>query len=129
MACVLPAGRFGDTTRAARLVGQARLVRTDTGGGHRGGTPSDVGTPRSRHGVTTSNVNTYKTAFAGPSLRVVPASRGAWRVEDASSLRELCATRAEAEVLAERLLRELGGGQLLVYDAYQRLRTVKRLPG
>jgi hypothetical protein len=40
----------------------------------------------------------------------------------------MCATPAEAEQLAERLLRELGGGQVLVYDAYLRLRTVKRLP-
>jgi hypothetical protein len=68
---------------------------------------------------------------AGPrtaSLRVRPAARGAWRVEDEVGARGLCATFAEAESLAERLLGELGGGQILVYDAYQRLRTVKRLP-
>jgi hypothetical protein len=74
------------------------------------------------------NVTTYKTAPAGASLRVLPASRGAWRVEDASGIRALCSTCGEAELLAERLLRDLGGGQLLIYDAYLRLRTVKRLP-
>lgn len=74
-------------------------------------------------------MSTYKTTSAGVSLRVLPASRGAWRVEDAASVRELCATRAEAELLAERLVRELGGGQILVYDAYLRLRAVKRLTG
>ena len=42
--------------------------------------------------------------------------------------RGLCATFAEAELLAEELLRDAGGGELLLYDAYQRLRTVKRLP-
>jgi hypothetical protein len=35
---------------------------------------------------------------------------------------------AEAELVAERLLRDLGGGQVLVYDAYLRLRNVTRLP-
>jgi hypothetical protein len=34
----------------------------------------------------------------------------------------------EAELLAEQLVRDLGGGQIIVYDAYLRLRTVKRLP-
>jgi len=63
----------------------------------------------------------------GASLRVVPASRGAWRVEDQGGMRASCATLADAEALAERLLRELGGGQMLVYDAYRRLRAVKRL--
>lgn len=62
------------------------------------------------------------------SLRVRPANRGAWRVEDEVGTRESCATFAEAELLAEQLLREVGGGEILVYDAYQRLRTVKRLP-
>jgi hypothetical protein len=62
------------------------------------------------------------------SLRVRPANRGAWRVEDEVGTRGSCATFAEAESLAEQLLREAGGGQILVYDAYQRLRTVKRLP-
>lgn len=62
------------------------------------------------------------------SLRVRPANRGAWRVEDEVGTRGLCATFAEAELLAEQLLRDLGGGELLLYDAYQRLRTVKRLP-
>jgi Uncharacterized protein conserved in bacteria (DUF2188) len=63
------------------------------------------------------------------SLRVLPANRGAWRVEDAGGIRERCATRLEAEALAEQLLRDAGGGQLLVYDAYLRLSSVKRLPG
>lgn len=74
-------------------------------------------------------MTTYNTTSAGVSLRVLPANRGAWRVEDAARVRELCATRAEAELVADRLLRDLGGGQILVYDAYLRLRTVKRLPG
>lgn len=42
-------------------------------------------------------------------------------------MRASCATLAEAEALAERLLREKGGGEMLVYDAYLRLRAVKRL--
>ena len=62
-----------------------------------------------------------------PSLRVLPASRGSWRVEDQGSMRTSCATLAEAEALAERLLRDLGGGQMMVYDAYLRLRAVKRV--
>jgi hypothetical protein len=74
------------------------------------------------------NVTTYKTAPADASLRVLPGSRGAWRVEDAGGTRGLCATCSEAELLAERLLLDLGGGQILIYDAYLRLRTVKRLP-
>ena len=74
-------------------------------------------------------MTTYSTTSAGVSLRVLPASRGAWRVEDATRVYELCATPAEAELGAERLLRDLGSGQILVYDAYLRLRTVKRLPG
>ncbi len=61
------------------------------------------------------------------SLRVLPARRGAWRVEDQGGMRESCATLAEAEALAERLLRERGGGQMMIYDAYLRLRAVKRL--
>lgn len=74
-------------------------------------------------------MTTYNTTSADVSLRVLPASRGAWRVEDPARVhKELCATRAEAERVAERLLRDLGGGQILVYDAYLRLRTVKRLP-
>jgi len=74
------------------------------------------------------NVSTYKTAPAGVSLRVLPGRRGAWRVEDAAGIRGHCATRTEAERLAEQLLHDLGGGQILIYDAYLRLRTVKRLP-
>ena len=61
------------------------------------------------------------------SLRVLPAGRGAWRVEDQAGTRASCATLAEAESLAEGLLREMGGGQMMVYDAYLRLRAVKRL--
>lgn len=61
------------------------------------------------------------------SLRVLPAGRGAWRVEDQGGIRTQCATLAEAEALAEHLLRGQGGGQMLVYDAYLRLRAVKRL--
>jgi hypothetical protein len=61
-------------------------------------------------------------------LRVRPGTRGAWRVEDDAGTRGRCATFAEAELLAEEILHDLGGGQILVYDAYQRLRTVKRLP-
>jgi len=72
-------------------------------------------------------VTTYRTVPAGASLRVLPARRGTWRVEDGGGIRELCATRAEAELLAERLLRGLGGGQMLIYDAGLRLRAVKRL--
>jgi hypothetical protein len=34
----------------------------------------------------------------------------------------------EAKLLAEQLVRDLGGGQIIVYDAYLRLRTVERLP-
>jgi hypothetical protein len=74
------------------------------------------------------NVTSFTTARSA-SLRVLPASRGAWRVEDQGSMRASCATLAEAEALAERLLREQGGGQMLVYDAYLRLRAVKRLAG
>jgi hypothetical protein len=61
-------------------------------------------------------------------LRVLPAGRGLWRVEDGGSLRTQCATLSEAEALAEQLLQDVGGGEMLVYDAYRRLRTVKRLP-
>jgi hypothetical protein len=60
-------------------------------------------------------------------MRVLPAARGSWRVEDESGVRARCGTLPEAEALAERLLSELGGGQMLVYDAYLRLRAVKRL--
>lgn len=70
----------------------------------------------------------YRTTSAAVSLRVLPAGRGAWRVEDAGNVRELCPTRPAAEAHAERLLREAGGGQILVYDAYLRLQAVKRLP-
>jgi Uncharacterized protein conserved in bacteria (DUF2188) len=70
---------------------------------------------------------TNHTTTRMTSLRVLPARRGAWRVEDEGGTRASCATLAEAEALAEQLLREMGGGQMLVYDAYLRLRAVKRL--
>jgi hypothetical protein len=73
------------------------------------------------------NVTSFTTTSRTASLRVLPATRGAWRVEDPAGTRAQCATLAEAEALAEQLLRELGGGQMLVYDAYLRLRAVKRL--
>jgi hypothetical protein len=68
------------------------------------------------------------TARKSSSLCVRPASRGAWRVEDEVGRRQMCGTFTEAEKLAERLVRELGGGQISFYDAYLRLRTVERLP-
>jgi hypothetical protein len=77
---------------------------------------------------STRNLARFGTAERTASLRVRPASRGAWRVEDEVGTRGLCSTFAEAELLAQELLHELGGGQILVYDAYLRLRTVKRLP-
>lgn len=70
---------------------------------------------------------TRETTARTASLRVLPASRGSWRVEDQAGTRASCATLAEAEAVAEQLLRELGGGQMMVYDAYLRLRAVKRL--
>lgn len=70
---------------------------------------------------------TRETMTRTASLRVLPASRGSWRVEDQAGTRASCATLAEAEALAEQLLRDLGGGQMMVYDAYLRLRAVKRL--
>ena len=39
----------------------------------------------------------------------------------------MCGTFTEAEELAERLVHEFGGGEITVYDAYLRLRTVKQL--
>lgn len=78
--------------------------------------------------MTTQTLTSRGTAQRHWSLRVLPASRGAWRVQDDGGTRGVCSTPAEAELLAEQLLRELGGGQILVYDAYLRLRTVKRLP-
>jgi hypothetical protein len=76
----------------------------------------------------TQSVTGLMTDSRSPSLRVLPASRGAWRVDDDGGTRRLCGTLSEAELVAERLLRELGGGQMLVYDAYLRLRNVRRLP-
>jgi hypothetical protein len=75
------------------------------------------------------NVTSYTATPRIASLRVLPASRGAWRVEDQSGIRARCATLAEAEATAEQLLHDVGGGQMLVYDAYLRLRAVKRLSG
>jgi hypothetical protein len=60
-------------------------------------------------------------------LRVLPARRGGWRVEDDSCVRAACDTLGEAERVGERLLHDAGDGQMLVYDAYLRLRTVKRV--
>jgi hypothetical protein len=77
---------------------------------------------------TTQTLGRIGTGPRTASLRVRPGNRGAWRVEDESGARGSCPTFAEAEQLAEQLLRDLGGGQILVYDAYLRLRTVKRLP-
>jgi len=78
--------------------------------------------------MSTQTLTSRGTAQRQSSLRVLPASRGAWRVDDGGGTRGVCATPAEAELLAEQILRELGGGQILVYDAYLRLRAVKRLP-
>jgi hypothetical protein len=60
-------------------------------------------------------------------LRVRPARRGGWRVEDGSAVRACCDTVGEAERLAEQFLHDAGAGQMLVYDAYLRLRTVRRV--
>jgi hypothetical protein len=73
------------------------------------------------------NVTSFTTTSRTASLRVLPAGRGAWRVEDQSGIRARCDTLAEAEARAEDLLRDVGGGQMQVYDAYLRLRAVKRL--
>ena len=62
-------------------------------------------------------------------LRVLPARRGGWRVEDPVGTQALCATPNEAETVAEHLLEQAGGGEILVYDAYLRLRASKRLTG
>jgi hypothetical protein len=78
--------------------------------------------------MSTQGFARFGTVPRTASLRVRPANRGAWRVEDEVGTRGLCATFAEAELLAEEILHELGGGQIQVYDAYLRLRTVKRLP-
>ena len=60
-------------------------------------------------------------------LRVLPAARGGWRVEDPVCVQGVCSTPAEAEALAEQLARDAGGGEVTLYDAYLRLRAVKRL--
>ena len=60
-------------------------------------------------------------------LRVLPAPRGGWRVESVTGTQALCTTPAEAEAVATRLVHAAGGGEILVYDAYLRLRTSKRL--
>jgi hypothetical protein len=67
--------------------------------------------------------STHKTL----QLRVLPARRGGWRVEDGSCVRAACDTLSEAERIGERLLHDAGSGQMLVYDAYLRRRTVKRV--
>ena len=73
------------------------------------------------------NSTSHTTTSRTESLRVLPASRGAWRVEDQSGIRARCGTLAEAEACAEQLLRDAGGGQMLVYDSYLRLRAAKSL--
>ena len=60
-------------------------------------------------------------------LRVLPARRGGWRVESPRGTQAVCETPREAEAVAERLAHEAGGGEILVYDAYLRLRLSKRL--
>lgn len=60
-------------------------------------------------------------------LRVLPARRGGWRVESPRGTQAVCETPSEAEAVAERLVNEAGGGEILVYDAYLRLRLSKRL--
>lgn len=72
-------------------------------------------------------MNTITKITGRSQLRVRPASRGAWRVEDPGHVHALCPTIGEAEALAERLVQDEGGGEVLIYDAYLRLRTVKRL--
>jgi hypothetical protein len=58
---------------------------------------------------------------------VLPARRGGWRVESPRGTQAVCETPREAEAVAERLVHEAGGGEILVYDAYLRLRLSKRL--
>jgi hypothetical protein len=60
-------------------------------------------------------------------LRVLPGPRGGWRVEDPVSVQAVCGTPGEAEALAEQLAERAGGGEVALYDAYLRLRAVKRL--
>jgi len=60
-------------------------------------------------------------------VRVLPGVRGGWRVEDIGGGRTLCKTMSDAEREAERLLRAAGGGEMCIYDAYLRVRAVKRL--
>lgn len=67
--------------------------------------------------------------FAGPQLRVVPAAGSGWRVEDRAGVRAVCPTLSDAEAAAQRMLDDLGGGELLIYDPDLRLRTVKRSTG
>lgn len=123
----LPAQRFGDTTGLGET-GWASLVGSEKGGRNapHSGVRRDGSVTATRRESDVQNVTSYARERI-VSLRVLPASRGAWRVEDQAGTRASCATLAEAEALAERLLRELGGGQMMVYDAYLRLRAVKRL--
>jgi hypothetical protein len=60
-------------------------------------------------------------------VRVVPGVRGGWRVEDPAGVKATCGSLRDAEGQAERLLQDAGGGELFVYDAYLRVRAVKRL--
>jgi Uncharacterized protein conserved in bacteria (DUF2188) len=70
-------------------------------------------------------VETYRRKMARmpvERLRVLPAHRGGWRVESARGTQAVCETPREAEAVAERLVHEAGGGEILVFDAYLRLR-------
>lgn len=60
-------------------------------------------------------------------LRVLPGPRGRWRVEGPACVQGVCSTPGEAEALADQLAEEAGGGEVALYDAYLRLRAVKRL--
>ena len=41
----------------------------------------------------------------------------------------MCPTLSDAEAAAQRMLDDVGGGELLIYDPQLRLRTVKRSTG
>jgi hypothetical protein len=70
---------------------------------------------------------TKPTSSGSARFRVRPAPRGRWRVEDAAGIRATCPSLLDAERAAERLVRERGGGELFVYDAYHRVHAVRRL--
>jgi hypothetical protein len=66
-------------------------------------------------------------ALRAVQVRVIPGVRGKWRVADSHGNQVTYATLPEATAFAERLLNEVGSGELLIYDASMRLHTVKRL--